>query len=173
MDTPETPEGIRLWFVVNTKPKSETRASHNLSSAGYELVNPKLKLRKYKEGKFVDVVEPLFPNYIFVKFHPVDDFHMVKYARGVKKIVTFGGKMVALQEELIDFIRNRLTDGMAQIQKKRFRKGERVLIKDGPFKGLSGVFERELEGEERAMILLEGINYYAKMVIDSDLISPS
>ncbi len=162
----------KLWFAVNTKPKNENRATHNLENAGYEVVNPKLRMRKYKEGHFVELVEAMFPNYIFAKFHPVDDYHMVKYARGVKKIVSFGGKMVPLQEEVIDFIREKLVDGVAQVEKKKFRKGEKVFIKEGPFKGLGGIFERELEGDERVMILLEGINYYAQMVIDSDLITP-
>jgi transcriptional antiterminator RfaH len=162
---------MKQWFVVNTKPKNETRASHNLEAGNYEVLNPKLKIRKFREGQFVDVVEAMFPNYIFVKFHPLDDYHMVKYTRGVNKIVTFGGKIVPLQEEFIDFLRGKLTDGVAQIEKKRFKKGEKIFIKDGPFKGLGGIFEREFEGEERAMILLEGISYYAKMVIDSDLIA--
>jgi transcriptional antiterminator RfaH len=163
---------MKQWFVVNTKPKNENRASHNLSSAGYDLLNPKLKLRKYRDSRFVDVIEPMFPNYIFVKFHPIDDYHMVKYARGVNRIITFGGKMVPLQDQFISFIKGRLIEGVARIEKKRFKKGEKVFIKDGPFKGLGGIFERELEGEERVMILLEGINFYAKMVIDGDLIAP-
>jgi transcriptional antiterminator RfaH len=162
---------MKQWFVVNTKPKNENRASHNLEAGNFEVLSPKLKLRKYREDRFVEVVEAMFPNYIFVKFHPLDDYHMVKYTRGVNKIVTFGGKMVPLQEEFIEFIRGKLTDGVARIDKKRFQKGEKIFIKEGPFKGLGGIFERELEGEERAMILLEGINYYAKMVIDSDLIA--
>jgi transcriptional antiterminator RfaH len=162
---------MRQWFVVNTKPKNENRASHNLSSAGYDVLYPRLRVRKYRDGRFLDIVEPMFPNYIFAKFHAIEDYHMVKYARGVNKIVTFGGKMVPLQEEFIDFIRGRLVDGVARVEKRRFKKGEKVFIKDGPFKGLGGIFERELEGEERAMILLEGINFYAKMVIDSDLIA--
>jgi transcriptional antiterminator RfaH len=162
---------MKQWFVVNTKPKNENRASHNLESANYEILNPRLKIRKYREGGFVDVIEAMFPNYIFVKFHPIDDYHMVKYTRGVNKIITFGGKMVPLQEDFIEFISSKLVDGVAKIEKRRFKKGEKVFIKDGPFKGLSGIFERELEGEERAMILLEGINFYAKMVIDSDLIA--
>ena len=162
---------MKQWFVVNTKPKNENRATHNLEGGAFDVLNPKLKLRKYKEGHFVEVIEPLFPNYIFVRFHPIDDFHMVKYTRGVTRIVIFGGKLVPLQDEFIEFIKGKLTDGMAHIEKKQFKKGEKVFIKDGPFKGLGGVFERELEGEQRAMILLEGISFYAKMVIDSDLIT--
>jgi transcriptional antiterminator RfaH len=162
---------MKQWFVVNTKPKNEKRASHNLETGGYEVLNPKLRVRKFKEGRFVDVVEAMFPNYIFVRFHPVDDYHMVKYTRGVKTIVSLGGRMVPLEEDLIGFIRGKLIEGVARVEKRKYKKGEKVIIKEGPFKGLNGIFERELEGEERVMILLEGINYYAKMVIDSDLIA--
>lgn len=134
------------------------------------MLAPKLKIRKFREGKFVQVIEPMFPGYIFVRFHPVEEFRMVKYARGVKTIVHFGGRIVPLQDEMIDFIRARLDNGVASVKKSKIQKGEKVLIKDGPFKGLSGIFESELEGKERVAILLDGVNYCAKMEIDRDLI---
>lgn len=163
--------GMKRWFVVNTKPRNEERAANNLVQGGIEVLAPKLRLRKFKEGKFVYVVEAMFPGYIFVKFHPIDDYRLVKYARGVKTIVNFGGRIVPLQEDLIHFIQARLENGVASIQKRRLEKGEKVIIKDGPFKGLSGIFEQELDGRERVAILLEGVSYSAKIEIDRDLIA--
>jgi transcription antitermination factor NusG len=95
----------------------------------------------------------------------------VKYTRGIKTIVNFGGRIVPVRDELIDFIRSRLEEGVATIQQRKFHEGERVFIKDGPFKNLSGVFEKELDGKERVAILLDGINYCARMEIDRDLIA--
>lgn len=164
---------MKRWYVVNTKPRNEDRAAMNLLNGGIEVLAPKLKFRKYKEGKFVLVVEPMFPGYIFVRFHPIDEFRMVKYARGVKTIVHFGGQIVPLQDEMIEFIRTRLENGVASIEKQKIDKGEKILIKDGPFKGFSGIFESELDGKERVAILLEGVNYCAKMEIDRDLIDPA
>ena len=163
---------MKNWYVVATKPRNEERSANNLQQGGIEVLAPRLKLRKFKEGQFVYVVEPMFPGYIFVKFHPVDEFHLVKYTRGIKTIVNFGGRIVPVSGELIDFIRSRLEeDGVATIQQKKFQEGERIFIKDGPFKNLSGVFEKELDGRERVAILLDGINYAARMEIDRDLIS--
>jgi len=142
----------------------------NLLNGGIEVLAPRLKLRKFKDGKFVEVIEPMFPGYIFVRFHPVDEFRMVKYARGVKTIVHFGGQIVPLQDNMIELIRTRLENGVASIQKSKISKGEKILIKDGPFKGFSGIFESELDGKERVAILLEGVNYCAKMEIDRDLV---
>ena len=157
--------------MVTTKPRNEERAANNLQQGGIEVLAPRLKLRKFKEGQFVSMIEPMFPGYIFVKFHPVDEFRLVKYTRGIKTIVNFGGRIVPIQEELITFIKARLEEGVATIQQRRFHEGEKIFIKDGPFKNLSGVFEKELDGKERVAILLDGINYCARMEIDRDLIA--
>jgi len=161
---------IKRWFVVSTKPKNEDRAANNFTSGGIEALAPKLKLRKYKDGKFINVVEQMFPGYIFVKFHPIDDFHLIKYTRGVKTIVHFGEKIVPVHDEVIAFIRSKLEDGVATIEKKQFKKGEKILVKDGPFKGLSGIFEKELEGKDRVMILLDSVKFAATIEIDEDLV---
>ena len=116
------------------------------------------------------VIEPMFPGYIFARFDPIDDFHLVKYTRGVKTIVHFGEKIVPIHEDLIDFIRSRLENGIATIQKKPISKGERIVVKDGPFKGLTGIFEREMDGKERVAILLDAVQFAATMEIDRDLI---
>jgi len=93
---------MKRWFVVSTKPKNEDRAASNLLSGGIEVLAPKLKVRKYKDRKFIHIIEQMFPGYIFVKFHPVDDFHLVKYTRGVKTIVHFGSKIVPVHDEMIE-----------------------------------------------------------------------
>jgi transcription elongation factor/antiterminator RfaH len=161
---------MKRWFVVNTKPKNEDRAANNLSSGGIEILAPKLKVRKYKDGKFINVIEQMFPGYIFAKFHPTDDFHLIKYTRGVKTIVHFGSKIVPVQDEMIAFIKSRLEDGIASLEKKRFKKGEKILVKDGPFKGISGIFEKELEGKDRVMILLDSVKFSVSVEIDEDLV---
>jgi transcriptional antiterminator RfaH len=162
---------MKRWYVVCTKPKNEERAAINLMAGNIEVLAPKIKLKKYKEGKFIQVVEPMFPGYIFVKFHPVDEFRLVKYTRGIKTIVNFSGKIIPLQDELIEFIRNNLDDGVATIQKKEYRKGEKIVIQEGPFKGFSGIFENELDGRERVAILLDGVDYCARMEIDRALVA--
>lgn len=161
---------MKKWYVVSTKPRNEDRAAANLTQGGIEVLAPKLMFRRWREGKFVDITEPMFPGYIFVKFHPVDDFRLVKYTRGIRTVVNFNGRIIPLQETLISFIRRRLVDGVATVERKEFRKGEKIIIQEGPFKGFSGIFERELDGKERIAILLEGVDYCARMEIDRELV---
>ena len=162
---------MRYWFVVNTKPKNEDRAASNLAEGGIEVLAPKLKLRKYKNGRLVEVVEQMFPNYIFVKFHPSEEFRLVKYTRGVKTIVHFGNRIVPVQDEIIEFVKSRRVNGVAVLQRPKFKKGEKILIKEGPFKGLSGIFEKEMDGKDRVRILLDSVQFAASMEIDIDLVA--
>jgi len=161
---------MKKWFVVNTKPKNEDRAASNLLFGGIESLAPKLKLKKYRNNRFIYVIEPMFPGYIFAKFDPIEEFRIVKYTRGVKTIVHFGEQIVPIHEELIEFIKSKLENGIAIIQKKPLEKGNKIIIKDGPFKGLTGIFEREIEGKERVTILLYAVQFAARMEIDRDLI---
>lgn len=164
---------MKNWYVVTTKPRNEERAAVNLLAGNIEALAPKIKLRKYKDGKFVQIVEPMFPGYIFVKFHPVDEFRLVKYTRGIRAIVNFNGRIIPLQENLIEFIKSNLENGVATVQKKEFKKGEKIVIQEGPFKGFSGIFEKELDGRERVAILLDGVDYCARMEIDRALVASS
>ncbi|MHB8108514.1 MAG: transcription termination/antitermination protein NusG [Syntrophorhabdaceae bacterium] len=158
------------WYVVNTKARNEERSAMNLEQGGIEVLAPKIRFRRWKDGKFTDIIEPMFPGYIFVKFHPVEEFRLVKYTRGIKTIVNFNGRIIPLQEELIGYIREKLSEGVATVEKKSFQKGEKIIIQEGPFKGFSGIFEKELDGKERIAILLEGVDYCARMEIDRELI---
>jgi len=159
------------WYVVNTKARNEERAAVNLAQGGIDVLAPKRRFRRWREGKFTDIIEPMFPGYIFVKFHPVDEFRLVKYTRGIKTIVNFNGRIIPLQERLIDFIKERLVEGVATVEKPTFQKGEKLIIQEGPFKGFSGIFEQELDGKERIAILLEGVDYCARMEIDRELVA--
>lgn len=163
---------MKRWYVVCTKPKNEARAASNLAGGKIDVLAPRIKFKKYKDGKFVYVTEPMFPGYIFVKFHPVDQYRLVKYTRGIKNIVNFNGKIIPLQDELINFIKSELNEGdIAIVQKKELKKGEKVIIQEGPFKGFSGIFEKELDGKERVAILLDGVDYCARMEIDRELVT--
>jgi transcriptional antiterminator RfaH len=45
--------------------------------------------------------------------------------------------------------------------------GEVVRITDGPLGGIEAIFERELSGYERAILLLNALSCQAKIVVDS------
>ena len=158
------------WYAVYTKPKSEDAVAGSLENAGIEVFNPRLKQKKYMQGAYRNKISPLFPCYVFVKFEPETTSHMIKYTRGVKRVV--GGDFPwPVSDEVIDLIRNQEEDGIIAIKPPQLKYGDSVAINDGPLSGLRGIFEKELSGQERVVLLLSSIEYQARVVVERAFLS--
>ena len=154
-----------MWHAIYTKPGKEDLVAFRLQGIGIEVLNPKLKSKKYKRNKFIDVIESLFPCYLFANFEKEKYSHLITYTRGVRYIVGKGNPIV-VHDEIINTIKEGMgDDNIVVIKPRKFEKGDRVLIKEGPFKDFYGIFEKETRGPERVMILLEMI--HCKLELDS------
>lgn len=157
------------WYAIYTKPKNEDSVASRLQNRGIAVLNLKLKLKKYKRNKLIEVIEPLFPCYLFANFDKDKYSHLITYTRGVRYIVGKDNPVV-VQDEIIQTIRENMEDGdIIIIPPQKFEKGDRVLIKNGHFKDFYGIFERETKGNERVLILLEALHY--RVEIDSYFLS--
>ena len=154
-----------MWYAVYTKPKKEDSVAFFLQNIGLEVLNPKIKFRKFKRNRLTDVIEPLFPCYLFANFDKDKYAHLITYTRGVRYVV---GKKnpLAVQDEVVNVIKHGIEDNnLIVIKPSTFKNGDKVLIKDGPFKDFYGIFEKEIKGHERVMILLETIQ--CRLELDS------
>lgn len=157
------------WYLVYTKPKNEDIVSQKLTEAGFEVLNPKLQERKVYRRKLQDIISPLFPCYIFVRFDRTMDYRLIRYTRGVKSIVGTPGEPGIVHEEIIRSIKIRLENGVVALKAPEFTPGEDVVIKAGPLEGFNAVFEKTLKDNDRVSILMGAIN--ARTVIDRALLS--
>jgi transcriptional antiterminator RfaH len=146
-----------MWYAVYTKPKKEDSVAFSLQNIGFEVLNPKIKFRKFKRNRLTDVIEPLFPCYLFANFDKDKYAHLITYTRGVRYVVGKKNPLV-VQDEVVNVIKDGIEDNnLIVIKPSTFKNGDKVLIKDGPFKDFCGIFEKEIKGHERVMILLETI----------------
>ena len=162
---------IRNWYCIYTKPKQEDLLSRRLSDiTEIEVFNPKLKKKKYVRGRLKEIVEELFPCYIFSRFNPDRYFHMVRFTRGVRRIV--GNEVpFVVDEDIISLIRSKIKEGFVNLEPPVFKSGEQVIIKDGPLSGLTAIFLKELSAKERVLVLLNTLAYQAKVELDRCLLS--
>lgn len=162
---------IKNWYCIYTKPRQEDLLSRRLSDiTEIEVFNPKLKKKKYVRGRLKEVVEELFPCYIFSRLNLDRYYHTVRYTRGVRRII--GNKVpLIVDESIITQIRSKMKEGFVNLEHPVFESGEQVVIKDGPFSGLTGIFIKELKATERVLVLLNTIAYQAKIEIDRCLLS--
>lgn len=143
-----------LWYAVTTKPHQEKQAGLNLESLGVETFCPQIKRKKVIRRRLQTVIDPLFPGYIFARFDIERSYRTVSYARGVRSIVAFGPMPAPVDEEIIAAINARLHNGCLTVPATSYTPGQSVRIQEGPLQGLEAIFEREMTGQQRVVLLL-------------------
>lgn len=159
------------WYAVHTHPKEEERANINLKAWGFKTLSPLVReIRPRKGSNKPSVhVKPLFPQYIFVHFVASSYLSRVWFTRGVHNVVHFGDSIAPIDDEAIALIESQLgADNVVRLGELKC--GDKVRVNRGPFQSLTGVFEKNVNGTERVMILLEAISYQGRVLIDRDLI---
>ena len=158
------------WFAVCTNSKQEDRACSNLHAWGVECFNPNIKecRRNQFTGAATHLPKPLFPRYIFAKFSINRSLHKISFTRGVHRVVTFDDKPAPIDDEVIELLQARVdNDGFLKVG-EALKAGDKVRVKDGPWRALVGVVERELKSDERIMILLDSLKFRSRLTIDRD-----
>ena len=145
---------LRLWYVVQTKPANEDRVKGNLLNQDIEPFLPLLGTNQYSNGKVVDRIKPLFPNYLFARMNLGLHYYKVKYTRGVSKILGNGEGPIPISERVIVTIRERMGEDNLVKLEDEFKDGDVVEVTSGPFKDLRGVFQKKMSGKGRVKILL-------------------
>ena len=145
------------WYVIQTKPKQETRAELNLRRWNVETLAPRLREpRRARYGELSFRVMPLFPNYVFARFDADTLLTKVRLTRGIQRVVGFGEYATPIDDDVIELIRSRMTDdGIVRVPE--LQPGDVVEIVHGPLQSLVGIFERHTSARERVVILLTTI----------------
>ena len=150
---------MNLWYVIQTKPKKEEEAQSYLSTKGVEIFNPLMESFLARNGRVNKELKPLFPGYIFGKFDLEQNYPLVRWGRGVKKILGFGGYPISVSEEVIEIIKGRTDSNGVVREKYHFEANDVIRVKSGPLKDLLGIFERWVSDTDRVRVLLNLIGY--------------
>ena len=153
------------WYIAKTKPKKEDFATIHLANQGFPVYLPKSRARRFFKSKITQVIQPLFPSYLFVQIGSELGFHYVQNTRGINSIVKFGRHIPPIDASFIQMLKEKEKEGLIHLQPRKYKKGNPVEIIEGPFKGLQGVFDQTLKGIDRVRILLNAIEFQASIVI--------
>ncbi|HPQ94031.1 MAG: transcription/translation regulatory transformer protein RfaH [Thiothrix sp.] len=158
----------RRWYLLTSKPHNDEVAEENLLNQDYEIYRPLAqRLRKHR-GKMVKKTESLFPRYLFIHLDQLNNnWAPIRSTRGVQNFVRFGREN--MPSPVLDLLVRTLQEnerllGERVIDLDRFHNGDQVLITEGPFKGLLGVF-KNYDGEQRAIVMLEILHKQTRLGI--------
>ena len=161
---------MMIWYLVKSQPRRESVAVMRLTQLGIETFCPYRKKVKRGHGNHKTERSPLFPGYLFSKFNRDTQCRLVTYAQGVSKVVTFGGIPAVVDEEIIESIKGRMQNGFVVFEAPLFRSGDAVRIQGGPLAGFQAVFDKEMPGTERVVILLKNVSCQARVLIDRNYV---
>jgi transcriptional antiterminator RfaH len=161
---------MNLWYVIQTKPKKEEEAKSYLSTKGVEVFSPLIETFLLKNGRMNRELKPFFPSYIFGKFDLHQNYPLVRWAKGVKKVLGFGEYPTPISDEVVEVIKERTdTRGIVRLE-YHFQANDVIRIKTGPLKDLLGIFERWVSDSERVRILLNLMGYQPAVEIHYSMI---
>ena len=157
----------RNWYVLHTYSGYEDAVAKNLKqrieSLGMEdkifnVLVPKEKKIKIKDGKRKTTEEKIYPGYVLVEMIVTDDsWYVVRNTPNVTGFVGAGTTPVPVSLQEIENLKNRM--GVEEPQYKIEAKvGDLVKIIDGPFKDFDGkVSETDQErGKVRVLVNMFG-----------------
>ena len=144
------------WYCLYTKPRQEALAAQSVLDAGFDVLAPRMEVRRVLRGKAVVSELPLFASYIFAGVQNEEDMGKLRYLRGVVRVVGFGkeGRSLKIPTDILAALDSFLDDQVYRL-KEELRAGDPVMVLEGPLKGVEAVFKSGIHGTERASILFE------------------
>ncbi len=159
------PEDGKCWFVIRSKPRHETTCLDELAKAGFEAVCPLRMEYRFRRRRQEPV--PLFPGYVFCRFSYPDDYHSVRWLRGVLHLVQFGeARPPALDENVMKFFIENMNESGVVETKPDYVPGDQVEFLTEAMRGLVGTVLRIDSAEKRVHVLMD-LLYQATIEVES------
>ena len=155
MDIPE-----RRWFVVTVDFAMDRKVAETLVKANVEVWVPHIEVvstrrrkgpKRAKETRFARAM----PGYVFARIAAIEQsWAGVLSIKGVRGILSSGGRPVAVRDEAIVFLKRYLDENeeARKLVLQGYTLGEIVIIKDGPFRSFEGKVEA-IDGERERVSL--------------------
>ena len=144
------------WYALHTRSHFEQKVYEGLQRKSLEVFLPRIQVMSRRKDRRKLILVPMLPGYVFVRseLHPEEHLHILKTV-GVVRMVGFKGTPVpAVEEEIASLM---VLDGTDRTVRNRsyIKKGDRVIIMEGPLKGLVGFYLRHKGQSDRVVVSVD------------------
>lgn len=146
----------RRWYVAQTLVGKEVYASANLERQKFESFLPRFRKVVSHARKRHEVLAPLFPGYLFIKFDPrAAPWRSINSTYGVRRLISGRDQTpVPVPMSVVEHFLSRCVSGILRSQVSDFEPGQAVRILGGPLADrLARIVECDSRG--RVAVLLE------------------
>lgn len=157
------------WYALYTKPHSEKQVATHLSARGLDAYLPLLPAVRNRDTRKLRPAQPLFPCYLFVQCDlDAVGISAIRYTHGMRDLVSFTGRPAIVEPHFIEDIKLRVSAAelAGHPERPRFPPGTPVRMRTGPLSDLDAIFEQQLAGRDRALILVRILGRMTRAEVD-------
>ncbi|HWD90019.1 MAG TPA: UpxY family transcription antiterminator [Mucilaginibacter sp.] len=130
--------GTHRWYPVYTHPRAEKKAGHALESKGIETYLPLRKQLKQWSDRKKWVEEPFIKSYLFVHITEREQTEVLM-TRGIARFIYFGGRIASMPDRQMTDLKLLMMSSLdLEITEENLLPGEKIVIKAGALKGMTG-----------------------------------
>lgn len=126
------------WYPVYTHPRAEKKACQALVNKGIETYLPLHKQLKQWSDRKKWVEEPLIKSYLFVRITTFEQTEVLM-TKGISRFIYFSDQIASMPDKQIEELKLVMASPYElEITEDDLQCGERIIIKAGPLKGMTG-----------------------------------
>ena len=144
------------WYAIHTRSRFEQKVYDGLRGKSIEAFLPRIQVMSRRRDRRKKILIPMLPGYVFVRSLLQAEEHLqILKTVGVVRMVGFRGQAAPANEEEISSLM--ILDGTDRTVQNRayMEKGDRVIIAEGPLKGLIGFYLHHKDQTDRVVISIE------------------
>lgn len=131
-------KSVRKWYPVYTHPRAEKKARLALEGKGIEVYLPLRRQQKQWSDRKKWVDEPFIKSYLFVYITEHEQAEVLM-TKGIARFIYFGSQIASMPERQIDDLKLLMASPLElEITEESLQPGEKIVIKAGPLKGMTG-----------------------------------
>lgn len=155
----------RRWYVLKAKPREELLCLQEMKRREIETLCPMTREFRFRRRRHE--VVPLFPGYVFARFIFPDDFHQVRWAKGVRDLIRFGeNDPPVLEDMVVQVLMERMNqDGVIDTSPELYE-GRKVRFLSEPLRGMVGTILSCGSAQGRVRVLMD-LLYQATVEVES------
>ncbi len=155
------------WYALHTRSRFEQKVYAGLQGKSLEAFLPRVQVMSRRKDRRKKILIPLLPGYVFVQaeLEPYLYWEIIKTV-GVVRMVAFKGRPVPADDQEIESLM--ILNGTDRTVENRsfMQKGDRVMIMDGPLKGLVGFYLKHKDRSEKVVVSIELLKRSMAVEID-------
>jgi transcription termination/antitermination protein NusG len=157
----------QAWYALHTKSRFENVVNDGLAKKTLGVFLPKITVKSRRRDRHKMIRVPLFPGYIFVRtdLNPYEHVEILKTTGAVRLIGSTRGP-VPIADATIESLKIMVSTDEEIITGTRFKQGDRVIVVNGPFAGVMGLFS-SYRGDGRVVVNIEALGQFAAVHVDA------